>query len=684
MPEIQPNPPGRQQLPMKKARAEDNSPGPVPRATRPVEKEGTGAMRAVAVKRDSPLPAATSSARLRAIGKEKSPSEKSRAPSGETEALRRTGKFKAGETRPGAVVAGRGAGAVEAAGGGKAKRTVKINLALKFTIPVCALLALVILFWGWFLSKHTTEILVNEIKKSGMSRVQILAQIAEPMIKAYADAYRQKEWNDEKFWPTQFNVDEMEFRKLMGRESGKPSAQEWQNGIHKLALLAQYGFVSRLGGESRSSVATDVLNAYVTYAPGGEEKWVAGAQPCGEVQMPRYDWLRSPNLDFVNIGHQTFRLSSLGITVGPCLLQSGNTSHKVLLFSKQVGAGYVHLALSADVIEAELNRLRFTMIEVGAVALLLAAGICIFIAMNVTEPVKILIRDMEIVAGGNFDHRTRAHSNDEIGLMAVEFNEMTRRLAEAREREKEAMRVESDLALAKDVQRHFLPPRPPMVKGFDMEANYTPALQLGGDFYDFLPLDRERLGIAVADVSGKSVPGALQMATTRTTLRFLAPHSTSAAETLIKTNQVIAAEIKRGMFVTVFYVILNARHRTISCSSAGHNPLVLVHASGEYELINPAGIALGFDKGPIFQRTIKEQTIQLVSGDRVVLYTDGVVESMNARNQEYGAQRFYEFCVNHRDLPSKEFVAKLIKDLNAHKGNAEQHDDITIVTFRVD
>ncbi|MCX7934268.1 MAG: SpoIIE family protein phosphatase, partial [Planctomycetota bacterium] len=298
-------------------------------------------------------------------------------------------------------------------------------------------------------------------------------------------------------------------------------------------------------------------------------------------------------------------------------------------------------------------------------------------------PVKILIRDMEIVASGNFDHRTRAHSNDEIGLMAVEFNEMTRRLAEAREREKEAMRVENDLALAKDVQRHILPPRPPLVKGFDIEANYTPALQLSGDFYDFIQLDRERLGIVVADVSGKSVPGALQMAITRTTLRFLAPHSATPSETLIKTNQVIAAEIKRGMFITVFYVILNARQRTIACSSAGHNPMVLVHASGQYELINPAGIALGFDKGPIFQRTIKEQTIQLASGDRVVLYTDGVVESMNSRNQEYGAQRFYEFCAAHRDLPSKEFVAKLIEDLDAHKGNADQHDDITIVTFKV-
>jgi len=101
------------------------------------------------------------------------------------------------------------------------------------------------------------------------------------------------------------------------------------------------------------------------------------------------------------------------------------------------------------------------------------------------------------------------------------------------------------------------------------------------------------------------------------------------------------------------------------------------------ELINPSGIALGFDKGPIFSRTIKEQNVQLATGDRVVLYTDGVVEAMNAKNEEYSPERFYELCQKNKDQTSKDFVAGLLEDLDAHKGSAEQHDDITVVTFKV-
>ena len=118
-------------------------------------------------------------------------------------------------------------------------------------------------------------------------------------------------------------------------------------------------------------------------------------------------------------------------------------------------------------------------------------------------------------------------------------------------------------------------------------------------------------------------------------------------------------------------------------SSAGHNPMVIYRASTKtIELFNPTGIALGFDKGPLFERTIKESEATMEHGDRFVLYTDGVVESMNEAHEEFSDQRFYDFVLAHAEEDSKTFVHKLVAELKRHQGRASQHDDITIVTFK--
>jgi sigma-B regulation protein RsbU (phosphoserine phosphatase) len=174
------------------------------------------------------------------------------------------------------------------------------------------------------------------------------------------------------------------------------------------------------------------------------------------------------------------------------------------------------------------------------------------------------------------------------------------------------------------------------------------------------------------------------MASTRTLLRLLGPSCVSASETLRQTNQQVAKDIKRGMFVTAIYAVLNVSTGEFEVCSAGHNPLVLYQAkAGRCVLVNPNGIALGFDKGPVFDRTLKESRFVLEPGDRVVMYTDGVVEAMNERHEEYGDSRLYRFVQQHATLPSKHFVNALVRDLDLHKGRAEQHDDITITTFRL-
>ncbi|MGH7144823.1 MAG: PP2C family protein-serine/threonine phosphatase [Planctomycetota bacterium] len=345
----------------------------------------------------------------------------------------------------------------------------------------------------------------------------------------------------------------------------------------------------------------------------------------------------------------------------------------------------VELAYSREEVAKEVNRTVALLVLIGlffvVAGLLFAYGL----ATTITRPINILIKDLEVVAEGNLDHQTDSHSRDEIGVLAATFNDMTNELRKAQERAIYMQRIEADLEAAREIQNRLLPKRKPNLPGIDLGVMYESAKQVGGDYYDFIPVDKETLGFVIADVSGKGVPAAMVMATTRTLLRLYAVANLSPADTLSKVNRELTRDLKRGMFVTALYMTLNPLNRELSVASAGHNPLIIYRAASKsVELENPNGIALGFDPGPIFNKVIREKKVTLQVGDRVVIYTDGVTESMNPARKEWGSDTLYEFTRQHADVPSEQFVTSLRETLRQHQGSAEQHDDISYVTFRIE
>ena len=218
-----------------------------------------------------------------------------------------------------------------------------------------------------------------------------------------------------------------------------------------------------------------------------------------------------------------------------------------------------------------------------------------------------------------------------------------------------------------------------------MFAHYLSAREVGGDYYDFIKVDGDRLGMVVADVSGKGIPGSMVMTMARSLIRLASLRNPSPADTLRKVNRALSRDMRRGMFVTAVYMILNPKERRLQVSSAGHNPLLHYRArTGEVESVNPRGIALGFDKGPVFDSNLDEISVNLDPGDRIVAYTDGVVEALNARGEEFGEERLEAILRSSGGEDSKSFVHRLVSDLEAHQKGAEQSDDITITTFRLE
>lgn len=344
-------------------------------------------------------------------------------------------------------------------------------------------------------------------------------------------------------------------------------------------------------------------------------------------------------------------------------------------------ASTVWLDLAADKVVSVRNRL---FIIVG-VAVILSMGLVFFLAIyiagKITRPLQILVRDMEIVGRGNLDHQTRANSKDEIGLLANSFNRMTRELKGAQSALVEQEKAEYELSIAREVQQQLLPAEAPDVPGYMPFAYYKGAKAVSGDYYDFIPLGNNLWGFIIADVSGKGIPGSMVMAVTRTIIRLIAnKHRQQTAETLKETNRLIAKQIKRGMFVTAFYCVLDANTGHMTFSSAGHNPMVIYRAASRtFELAAPKGIAIGFNDGPIFDKNIQQFESKLEVGDSLVIYTDGFPEAMNEDNEEFGDDRFNDLIGSHGHLGAKGLIETMVNEIATHRGRAAQSDDLTVI-----
>ncbi len=361
--------------------------------------------------------------------------------------------------------------------------------------------------------------------------------------------------------------------------------------------------------------------------------------------------------------------------------------YKVMLPGSN-GEGLGDIQMVMDVDAAAIQKVNFNLYLLVGIGVLAAMLLVVFIGYNfskkITKPVNILVRDMQMVSRGDLNHRTKPHSNDEIGVLAHEFNRMTSNLKTAQEAMVEQEKAAYELNVAHEVQQQLLPAKVPTLANFEIASYYIGARAVSGDYFDFIPLGEGIWGFIIADVSGKGIPGSMVMAQTRTVFRLVAnQHPDRASETLKKTNRLIARQIKKGMFVTAFYAILNENTGQITYSSAGHNPLIIYRAATKtYELATPKGIAIGFNEGPLFDKNIQEESAVLQPGDSFVLYTDGFPEAMNENEEEFGDDEFYQVVAQTGHLPAGQMKDAIVQAIEDHRGRAAQSDDLTLIAVK--
>jgi len=247
----------------------------------------------------------------------------------------------------------------------------------------------------------------------------------------------------------------------------------------------------------------------------------------------------------------------------------------------------------------------------------------------------------------------------------------------------EKKRLDHDLEIARDIQRILLPSEAPAIDGFQISGINVPARLVSGDYFDYIRVDDERLGVAIADVSGKGVPASLIMAICRSVLRAEAARNPSPADVLRKVNRQLYPDIKEDMFISLAYLILDHHRDSITLARAGHDaPLLYKQQSQTVTPVKSPGMVVGIDSGNVFDRLTVDFAISLERDDCLVLYTDGVTETLNAEEDEFGLDRVIQAVRARANDGAQAIVKKIIQDVRDFTGSLPQNDDITLIAIR--
>lgn len=285
--------------------------------------------------------------------------------------------------------------------------------------------------------------------------------------------------------------------------------------------------------------------------------------------------------------------------------------------------------------------------------------------------------------GGAFDFATKPIDLDDLQRTIEKAIEQIEYIKSAQKEHAELVDIQSDLSVAREIQQGILPRTFALklqdAEAMDVFASMEAAKDVGGDFYDFFPIDDHRIGFAIADVSGKGVPAAIFMAVSHTLIKATGIRDLASNECMETVNDILCGESVGSMFVTVFYGIYDLQTGMIDYTNAGHNPPYILHADGSVEMLkNDGNLVLGVMEGMKYKRN----SLQLNPGDALVMYTDGVTEAENTEHAQFGESRLEAELAALKGAPSKQIVESVLAKVREFTAGAPQSDDITQLVIR--
>ncbi|MCX6693288.1 MAG: PP2C family protein-serine/threonine phosphatase [Methanomicrobiales archaeon] len=323
-----------------------------------------------------------------------------------------------------------------------------------------------------------------------------------------------------------------------------------------------------------------------------------------------------------------------------------------------------------------LEKIGIYYLAISALALILG-GVLAFLAAGIfSGSITTIVEDIGVIANGDLTHPIHDMKTEEFSRLSDSITRMVARIVQYSE---EIERSRAELRIAAEIQQEFLPRDVPAIPGLEIVAESTPALEIGGDFYDIIPLEGGMVALVIADVSGKGVPASLVMALSRTIVRTMSRFAWRVARIITDANLEFLVEAGGSSFVTLFYAVIDPQKMTLHYVSAGHNPQFLIHLDGSGLDLMPTGIAIGLSEDAVYS----ERQVPLAPGDLLVLYTDGASEAFNKGEEMFSEERLRDLAADRRNLPVRELLQVLHEEITAFAGEMPQSDDLTMMIVRV-
>ena len=316
-----------------------------------------------------------------------------------------------------------------------------------------------------------------------------------------------------------------------------------------------------------------------------------------------------------------------------------------------------------------------------AFGILVGLAVAYLFASGITAPIMQLTRGADAISKGDFKKRIKVRSKDEIGRLAVTFNKMAEHLDKSTQAMLYKQRVTKELELAGRIQRELLPSHIPKIGGIQIAAGLIPAEEIGGDCFDFIPLDKDRILIYVGDVTGHGVPSGLVVAIANAVVYSFARCET-VKDILVSANHILRQKTSPNMFLTMIMAKWDNSKERLSYVSAGHERMLFYSLDEKKVHMAPGGgMALGML--PDISTLLEEREVQMKSGDVLVLYSDGITEAQNDKKEPFGMERLKRILRECGSLPSAEAVKNaVLSELKEFIGGTKQIDDVTIVVVR--
>jgi sigma-B regulation protein RsbU (phosphoserine phosphatase) len=375
-------------------------------------------------------------------------------------------------------------------------------------------------------------------------------------------------------------------------------------------------------------------------------------------------------------------------TPGNNAVYETESGEKVIEFTAAVVAkrkariGVAYVGISYDLIGNALKKTYIDITLVTFIAVFLSVIGAFLLSTAITKPIYALAEGARIAGTGDLNHKILIKNRNELGELADAFNTMTDGLKKAQQAEIEKLAMEKELEIAWKIQDSLLPKSFPEMKKYEVAAFYSPAKEIGGDYYDVIPLSGGRFGIVMADVSGKGIPAALIMTMLSGILNMEAAANPDPVTVLTKLNEGLLAKVGGGMFATVFYAVLDTAGNSLEMVSAGHHEIFVYRgAAPRVESYCPKGAAIGILRGGEFGARLEKITLKVETGDKLLLFTDGISEARADGGGRFGMERAAQSLQKNGGRPCRTIVDGLVGDVEIFTGGQEQSDDIAVLSI---